>query len=168
MNFFILRSAIKPDLMQKTLLRGTCIAGLGIGLLAATGTFMSVSVLEQWGLFIFGASVLLIGAGLIPYKRLQKLEKNPDEIRIEGNNNLYYFRQGKNLFSFPLHLISEVNWINRKTFYGIAIELKTDEGTKIPKTFIQQSRKRVASDLFFPFFTERAFNELKEFLKESL
>ena len=66
-------SLIKEDLVKKILFQGTLKALLGM-------------VLMFMGLFIPG--ILIIGWGLIPYRKIKKLQHHPDTIHLTQNHLL--------------------------------------------------------------------------------
>lgn len=100
--------------------------------------------LEKWGIYLFFLSALLMAVGLVPYRRLQKLESNPNKIII-NDSYLLYIREEKTL-SIPIEQIQSLEWVERTSIYGINLRLKNGQ-TK-----------------FLAFFSKRSFDELKEIL----
>lgn len=141
-------------------MRGSLLAGLGASLLFFSGIFAPEKILSRWGLIIFGISMLFIGMGLIPYRRLQRLELKPDEIRVFEDRTLHYFKKGQECFALPLADIQSVEWIDKGHIYGIGLRLKK----VLPdlEETINRSQKKVGADLFLPFFSNRAYLELQE------
>jgi len=142
-----LRSSIKPTLKRKVLMRGTLIAGLGGIILLYCGVFTPAETLEQWGMIPFLLAVILITVGLLPYRKLTRLETTPHEIVGYTNDRLDVFLKKRKRHSIPLDAIEGLHYIEKKDRYGI--ELYTAEG-----------------NLFLPYFSERACRSLREWLSD--
>jgi hypothetical protein len=144
-DFLKLRTSIKPDLMRSVLFRGSFLGGLGVILLAATGAFLPVPILSRWGIPIFLTSMGLIAVGMLPYRKLTRLEKNPDEILISEDEQFVYRRKGKVVFAIPLSSINSCTYVDDASHYGIEITLK--EGQKY----------------FLPYFTDRTRSQIERY-----
>lgn len=175
-----IRSSVLPDLMRKTLRRGTLLAGIGVLALLFGGVFIPVEKMRIWGPFLFLFSLGMITWGLLPYKRLKRLEDKPSMLVVEGDGWLHYSVGGKPLFSIPIASIDRTVFIDRPSIYGIGVFLKNanlenpglrsvyselDADTPILGyllKYTEWSRKLHGCDLFFPYFSQRSFNTLLE------
>lgn len=145
MDTISLYSTITPDLKQKTLFRGTLLAGIGASLLLFSGVYLPVSTLKTWGLLIFFMSIGLIAVGMVPYRRLCQQEENPNKIVIGQDEVLRYFQGNKEVANFPFSAIENINHVDR----GIKISLKSGQS------------------LFFPNFSHRSYQTLQQTLELS-
>lgn len=141
-----LRSSIKPALKRSLLFRGTLLATLGIALLIYAGLTLSVATLEHWGLPIFGISLALITAGLLPYKRLTRLEMHPHELLLTSDHEIRFFQKRTLCITLSWENIEKIAYVDHPSRYGIALWLKNPD-----------------SKVFFPFFSERSYHEMIDF-----
>lgn len=166
-----IRSSIKTSLMKHTLFRGTVIASVGGALLLFAGIFVPVSSLSYWGFPIFLASIALITLGLLPYKQLKRLEVNPYQIVADQEKMWHFFEKGMPLFSLPVDDIEKTLLIENEYLYGIGVILKKPLPLPIVvhrkafslEDYERKSLKKCGCDLFFPYFSKRAYQELLEF-----
>ncbi len=154
-DMLILRSAIKEELLFNFLKRGTALALIGILPLLFGALFLNTSQLGNWGLLIYFFSMGLIALGLIPYRRLLRLQKSPNELILCQDDTLIFKRRGKQLLKIPFHEIAQVRFIEENKIYGIGIDLKINRPTK---------KKQLGCDFFFPYFTKRSFERMKKVL----
>jgi hypothetical protein len=163
-----LRSSIKPYLTRHILFRGTLLAGIGALFLLISGIFLPPAILTFWGFPIFLLSVGLIACGLLPYRRLKRLEVNPYILTLENGEWIHFLVKGKPVFSIPYQSIASVEWMQKKYRYGIKILLKTP----LPKPLLISNKKfnyenyhlncmkKYQCDLFFPYFSEQALKSI--------
>jgi hypothetical protein len=144
-DFLKLRTSIKPELMRRVLFRGSFLGGFGVILMVASGAFLPVPVLSRWGMPIFLLSIGLIAVGMLPYRKLTRLEKNPDEIIISKDEQLVYLRKGKVVFTAPLSSINSCTYVDDESHYGIKITLKEGQ------------------EYFLPYFSERARSQIERY-----
>ncbi len=137
-----IKTAIKPALLKWKLFIGTLLAITGASVIVLSGSFLSVEALKKWGLFLLLFSLSLIALGLIPYRRLQKLEIKPNELELL-DHGLAYRKNGKVEWILPYSSITDLDYVEDPWRYGI--RLKVEE--------------RWA--LFLPYFTRRSFESLK-------
>ncbi len=142
-DFIKLRTSIKPDLMRKALFRGSLLGGSGAIILFLSGTFLRVQILSIWGLPLFFLSLGLITLGMLPYRRLTRLEKNPDGIIVSSDDLFIYRRKGKVILTTPLSMIISCEYVDDESLYGIKI-------------------KANGIEYFLPYFSERASKSLIE------
>ena len=167
-----IRSTVLPVLMRKTLWKGTLLGGIGVLALFFGGIFTPLEEMKVWGPFFFIFSVTLITLGLLPYKRLRRLEDKPSSLILEGEEWLHYSVKGKPVFSIPIASIDHIICIDKSSKYGIGVILKDP----LPKKLVVQdasfdltqfrarSLKLHQCDLFFQYFSHRSFNELQEYI----
>ncbi|MGK5594273.1 MAG: hypothetical protein ACSNEK_02820 [Parachlamydiaceae bacterium] len=139
-------TSIKPELMRKTLIEGTCIAGIGVFLLLLAATIVPPQALEKWGLLIFILAAILMTAGLVPYRLLQRLELAPNKIYLNDDHTLCYLKKNQLKLSIPFKKIGTLEWVDQRYIYGIKIKLCN-----------QQS-------IFLPFFSHRSFQEIRDII----
>lgn len=167
----ILRTSIQPKLMKRTLLFGFSLAFAGILILLLAGIYVSETEMSFWGFPLFGLGMALIVIGLLPYRRLTRLELKPNLLTIVDEDCLEYRFKGKKVMTVPLKGIEEVIFIERGSHYGIGINLKDSMPEKIcvhqshfdMNAFQEKSRVKFGCDMFFPYFTQRSFDRLKLF-----
>jgi len=165
-----LRSSIRPDLKKSILLKGSTIAIVGFLPLLYAGTMVPAEYLQFWGFPLFLLSFGMMAAGLIPYRKICKLEEQPNEI-ILSNDALQYCENRKRTLTIPISNIDSISKIENGKIYGIGLRLKNSE-SKITlhqpieiEKLIKKTGKTYGVDLFFPYFRERSFQELDTFLR---
>ncbi len=139
-------TSIKSDLIRKTLIQGTCIAGLGVFLLLLAGTLTPIQMLEKWGLLIFIFAAVLMAVGLIPYRLLQRLESSPNKIYLSDDHKLCYFKKNQLKASIPFNKVRALEWIDHYYIYGIKVILDDHQS------------------LFLPFFSHRSLQEIRDII----
>lgn len=162
---FTIRSSIKPQLMKSTLLKGFFIALLGILLLFFGGIFLPEHLLQIWGPPLFLAGVGLVIFGLLPFKKLTRLELKPMVLTAE-NGELVLLNNKKPVLMIPESSILNIEFVEDNKGYGIGIWFRQPVEKKI---IIHDPKYKVKgafnADLFLPYFSRRSVNELKEWLK---
>lgn len=164
-----IRSSVKPALKKQVLLRGTFTAVSGALLILLSGVLLPAPDMSVWGVPILAAGLLMIAAGLLPYRRLCHLEMTPNEITLT-DTALTYSSKGERIFSVPLVSIEKITHVDNDRVYGIAIMLKTPAPEKViihnPRfnivNFQKEARQHHGCDLFLLGFTQRAFQEVEE------
>lgn len=171
----ILRTAIPTEWMNQSLKKGLLLALLGICPLVYAGAFAPPSTLKTWGFLIFLAGFLLITAGLLPYRRLSRLQSKPNELHCIGLERLEYYQNGKHVLSLTLSSIDHLAFINEPRFFGIAVWLKRPLTAKMIifsptfdlHSFEKQAERAHQADAFFPYFSRRSFEELNAWISEN-
>ncbi len=170
------RTSIKPALMRSLLLRGSLLAGAGALLLVTAGAFLPTAHLKIWGLPLLIVAFLFITIGLLPYRRLTKLEVQSNELHYDGTS-LLFVSKGKPVLRIPAASIAMLCYREEDPHYGLCIQLKTPLPEKVIvlqarfdlKGMLSASRQCMPGcDLFFPYFSERSCNELGECLNPCL
>lgn len=132
-----LRSSLSSALMRRMLWRGTFIAAIGAAGLIFGGAFLPPEKLSVWGLPLFIGASVIITFGLLPYRRLKKLEMQPYEL-IDNGVTLKLVKGNKILWEYPLNTIKKITYRDSPTKYGLDIRLTNGQ------------------NIFAPYFTERA------------
>lgn len=164
-----IRSSIRPELKRQVLMRGSMIGGCGALLLLATGVFLPLSLLKIWGWAIFLIGIGLITLGLLPYRKLTRLESKPQTIEMKEDRFSLTSNQ-KPLFTVPFSAIEKMAYINTSSDYGIAIWLHNPLTDKIVvhsekfdiEKYRELSQRKFGCDLMLPYFSQRGFDELQE------
>ena len=166
---YICRSSIHSELLNHTLKRGTVLGGSGVFLFLMGGTILPLELLSLWGIPFFTVGLFFIAIGLIPYRKLARLQLTPHEIHFDGKT-LLFLKQGKPLFKIDVPSIEKINYLEREHLYGMGIWLKKPINEKVKvlqsqfnfAAFTTDSMHRFQGcDLFLPFFTKRSFEEFQ-------
>lgn len=168
-EFLILRSVISSELMKNVLFRGFAIAFAGMFLLLAAGVFIPFSILQYWGWIIFLLSLGLIAWGLIPYRRLSRLQLKPNELILSEGHLLSFNSKGNRVLSLPFQSIDKLSYVDHAQCYGIAVWLKSSPHPLIVvyqfkevEKLKKKGREMGNADLFFTYFNQRSYKELVE------
>lgn len=171
---FIIRTTISSQLMKRTLFMGFFIAFIGILGLLLGGVFLSLSTLQIWGWTLFLLSLGFITWGLLPYRRLSRLQLKPNEFSLVDLDHVAFYAKGNKIMTIPLRSIGRLSYISHSTLYGVAFWLKPKPASPLivhqnPQEVqaLQQKGRRLGADLFFPYFNQRAYDELVEWYQEN-
>lgn len=156
--------------MRHAVIRGTILSGMGILILLACGAFLPLEKLKIWGFPIFLISMTLITWGLLPYRRLRRLEMSPYRLTLDDKKWLHFAKGTSQQFGIPLCSLERIDYIEKKHDYGIGITLKEPLPKKLVvyinhfslMDFRRKSLKRYGCDLFLPYFSNRSYQELLE------
>ncbi len=163
---FKIRSCITRELKGHTVRKGGLIGGFGATSLLLGTLFLP----KSWSPVIFLVSLVFIVIGLYPYRRLTLLESKPHTLAIEGAL-LHFSRSGKSLFKIPLSTIEQTQYVEKDHLYGVTIKLKrpienkvvvTDQRFKFDAFATDSATRFEGCDLFLPYFSKRAHQELKD------
>lgn len=169
MHHLVLRVSVKTPLKRAILLRGTLLASLGMLLLISAAAWVPESILKYWGLPIVIAGGALVTIGLLPYRKLVRMENKPNELILNENSSIQWIERGRPCFTIPCASIAKTEFLENKSDYGIGIWLKHPLPEKIIIHRIGSNLSRWSHkecDIFLPYLTERAFKEMKEFQSE--
>lgn len=159
--------------MRHTVMRGTLLAGLGALILLYGSLFMSVDTLSKWGFPMLCLATFFMSIGLLPYRRLKRLEHTPDELIAIDDLQLKFFSRGKLFLTIPMTCVKKIGYIQKGVSkYGIAIWLKpSQDKIKIHnsqfgyKYFHWKAQRQYGCDLFFSYFSQYSCEELLEHLR---
>lgn len=165
-----LQSSVKNSLVKKALFRGTFISASGVILLLITGSFVPKPLLTTLGLPTLLISSMLIGYGLLPYRKLSRLQLRPHELRCD-ERHLLFAREGKLLLKIPVSSVEKIEYGEREERYGLRISLKRPPVEKIAilqsgfdiNTMVTEAQTHFACDLFLPYFTDTSAKKLNSF-----
>lgn len=168
-----LRSSIKSSLKKSMILRGSLLSVLGVALWLYGGIFLSINTLSTWGWPIFLIGGILITIGLLPYRKLTRLENKPHEIVVTDLEELYFSQMGVPLLKISLGNIEEMAFLDDDKRYGIGLWIKKPINKNVQvlhpgidlNTYLKDCQKRYFCDVFFPYFSKRSFQELEELYK---
>lgn len=163
----IVQSSIRTSLKTLTLLRGSLIAGFGALFIVFAGVFLTTENLKVWGWPVIIISFGFIAAGLIPYRRLCRLEMSPYEA-VSHEGGLTFTAMGKKMFTIPSVSIGRIEYCEKGNRYGIGIWLKKPLPEKVLvhdrrfdiAYYQARAKRQFGCDLFLPFFTKRALGNL--------
>lgn len=171
----IIRTAITRAVVKHILIKGFCIASIGIICLFIGGIFLSPPILQKWGWLLFLLSLGLITLGLLPYRRIVRLQLKPNEITLIDAEQLTFFSRGRKKLTIPLQSIAKIEFIENPLHYGIAVFLKhptphpiiVHESPQELKKMRKKGEKNGGAHLFFPYFNRHAYEELIDWISES-
>jgi hypothetical protein len=129
----------------------------------------------HWGWLLYLISIGLITAGMLPYRRLVKLQLNPEELYLTENHEVIYFSKKRKLLTLPLEAVDFWEYVDTWNRYGIAVKLKSPLRRPVivhQLEEVENLRKRSLSngmsDLFFPYFSNYVCEELKNWQNEEI
>lgn len=159
------RCSIFTFLKTRILFRALAFAFLGLCPIAFFGLFADVDLLSSFGLIAFLTGICFIALGFVPFKRLNQLQLFPYEL-ILTQDLLILSKNNKALLSILLKEIKQAFYTKSFFFYGIALKIDTRSidlnRLRLPKKW----KKQKNYDVMLPFFSEKAFLDLKEHLKD--
>lgn len=172
-SLLTLRSSIKPSLKKSKLIRGTLLSLIGVSLWFYGGLFLSTATLTIFGWPILIIGGILIAGGLIPYRKLVRLENKPNELTVTDLEELYFSMQEVPMFKIALENVEEMAFLDDDRRYGIGVWIKHPKSKNVIvlhpslelNAYLRDCQKYYFCDLFFPFFTKRSFQELEEIYK---
>lgn len=141
------RSTVTAKEKSKKLQQGTLIAGAGVFFLAFAGIFLPQPILAKWGLIIFFFCFICL-AGLLPYRRLTKLERKPNEIVVIGTDIIEYWSGGRKLLTLLQKNITSMSYYHSPYRPGIYIYFNNNKSEKV----------------FLPYFSKSSFDEITELI----
>lgn len=156
--------------MHQALMRGTFLSVIGIIIILFGGAFTPQDYLKIWGLPIFVIGIAFITWGMLPYRKLRRLEINPDCIQVDSEESLHFTIKGEPIFSLSLADIEHIEYIQKNHVYGIGIILRKTPSMKMIvyhsnwdlAALRKKSIKEYSCDLFLPYFSKYSFQELTE------
>lgn len=163
-----LRTTLYPFLVRQTLFKGFCISLIGMTLLVYSGTFIPSHLLKFMGLPVFIMGIGCLAWGLLPYRRLSRLELQPDKLEALEAKSIDFFSKGEKVLSLPFNAIQSFDYFQKEGIYGLVILLKTpSHKLRIPSSiFLKEADKRLLNtlqaDFFFPYFSQHSVRELKD------
>lgn len=171
----IIRSTITRTVIKHVLIKGFCIAALGIACLLIGGIFLGPSHLQKWGWLLFLLSIGMITLGLLPYRRIVRLQLKPNEITLVDADQLIFFSRGRKKLTIPIPSIAKMEYIDHPVRYGIAVflnkppprPLSVHESPQEVEKMRYEGQKKGEADLFFPYFNRHAYEELIDWISDN-
>jgi len=163
-DYFVVRSSLRPSLLRRVVFSGTIVALVGV-LTLLFGLFLPNAQLNVWGIPLFICGMLCITCGLLPYRRLTKLERYPHQIVAIEDQALHFLFYGKPALTIPRSSIERLQYREEKTMYGIAVKLKRP----LPQKVVVHSRFNVnkvtdsEGNLFLPYFSQYSYDSLLKY-----
>ena len=167
-----LSSTIRTALLNRTLKRGAWLGGGGALLIILGGTLLPLGLLKIWGIPLFCLGMACIAIGLLPYRKLTRLQLKPHAIHSNGEE-LMFLRSGRPLLKIPLRSLEKMVYLEKEEAYGIGLWLKWPIVEKVKvlqphfsyATFTEESRKSFEGcDLFLPYFSKYACQRVRDLL----
>ena len=163
-----IQTAVLSDYMRDTLFRGVAFAAVGVILLVVCGTYMPPRVMNIWGLPALFAGIGLITWGMLPYRKVKRLEAFPDTLIVIDDQYFQYLSGGRRLLTIPIESVESIGHIEKGRDYGIALWLKEPLPEKITlhssrvnlPRILARSQERYGCDLLLPFFSKRGYSHL--------
>ncbi|WP_068468499.1 hypothetical protein [Candidatus Protochlamydia phocaeensis] len=159
--------------MRRALWQGFSLALIGVLGLIYWGAFARLHTLQMWGFWIFIGSLFLIAIGLLPYRRLSLLQTHPNELQAVGLDYLTFHVKGQKIVTIPFSAIDHFRYSEDARRYGLAFWLKPHSKEKVliysKKGFAKLRKppaKAQGADLFFPYFSQRSYEELRKWQLE--
>ena len=116
-------SVVKGRVKKRLMVRGLLFASLGGLILLGMGTFAKVELLTFWGIPSFALGIFLVAFGMIPYRKITKLETHPHQILFDREALTFISNKGSNA-TIPYREITKIRYFEGKMRYGIWLERK--------------------------------------------
>lgn len=173
-SHFTLRTTISPQLLRHTLLKGFGLALIGILGLLYGSIYANLLTLQMWGFTLFIICLGLITMGLLPYRRLSRLQLKPNKLCLVEPDHLAFYARERLLLIIPMESIARLEYLSDPSKYGIALWLRPIPPSPVIlkglqediKYLKEQGKERAGADLFFLYFNQRSFEELLNWQKE--
>lgn len=170
-----LYSMVKGPLLRKKLLRGTLYAVLGISLLIFAGLFIRVELMNKWGWLIFVSGLAFVAGGLMPYRRLSKMQDSPHELIIDAIS-ISLQEGGKLRYTIPIACLERWGHLDGQSEYGVCLWFKKPLPERVRifdrrlrfHRMTKRSCRRQGCDLFIPYFSRRSYSQLADILEEDV
>lgn len=137
-----LRTSVRNQLKRFFVFRGTILGAMGAMLLLLGVIFFPAPQLSYFGGPLFILAGGLMTWGLLPYRKLCRLELSPFELTLMDDEVRYYSKK-EHILSIAVKDIRVISYVDRKRHYGITLKLQCGKNH------------------FFPYFTERSYSLLK-------
>lgn len=162
----VVRTSIDKTLLRWVVLRGSLIAAAGL-VLMLLGNGIPASRLAGWGAAIILLSLALITLGLLPYRRLMRLQLHPNELTLSEEELLYTRKKAPPLW-IGRSSIATIRWLRQGELYGIAITLHPPATKRVDlEREVARWRRLLDCDLFLPYFSKESCRQLENFLSET-
>ncbi|CDZ80012.1 hypothetical protein BN1013_00516 [Candidatus Rubidus massiliensis] len=141
MDSITLYTSVNNNLLKDKLFKGTLKASVSIILLLIPTIFFTKEFLQYSGIVFFITFLYILHKSLMPYRTLQKLEKNPLKLILEEDKASFCLAN-KNII-IPYQGIERILYKDIRSNYGIEISMFSKE------------------KIFLPYFSKYAFEEMQ-------
>lgn len=138
-------TTVTQPLKRKLLLRGSFFGSIGISVLLIFSVWGTEALIEKWGMLIFATGIGLISLGMIPLRKIQRLERIPHQITFHSSG-LLYEKRGKEPLLLPKTDILRLSYLTRGDIYGIEVLTRT------------------LDRFFLPYFSEKSADALSDYI----
>lgn len=139
-----LHTTIDSKYKLMLLKRGSSIAALGLFAMLFASIEIGPKLLSETGIFIFLFGVSVIAYGLLPYRKIMRLELAPHHLFI-GDDRIEYVH-GKIIECIKIDEIESLEYYEEFSGYGIKVTKKN--GTKLMMPFFsKRSCERLTNEL---------------------
>lgn len=164
-----IHSTVKAPLLRRALWQGSVASVMGLFMLVWGGAFLPLEKLAVWGLGIFTIGMALIIYGMVPYRRLSKLQGSPDRLIVD-EENLTVISGGKTAFTIPLQSVKRCGHVDGEKDYGICLWFRNALPEKIwvhdpnvcMKQVTRKARRQHGCDMYLQYFSRRSYIQLAE------
>lgn len=161
-------TSIPPKVLKEQLFRGSLLSF--IGLCSIFGAYFSLNEKELacYGWILFLAGMSAIAYGMIPFRKLTRLQIFPYYLQIT-TTHLIYFKGEKPLLEIPKIDLLKITYRQEGDKNGIGVSLRKRDKIHIYDYKESKTVFRKASnvDLFFPYFSRTSFDQLLNYLPEN-
>jgi len=160
-DYLQIQTTITHFYLKSILYKGFCYAFLGVLILLIGGVFLPEPLMQRWGWLIYFSAFFFITYGLLPYRKITRLQNKPNEIKLTSRSFLEFWSQTHFQFAIPLHLINSVRYFQKNKKYGMVLKL-TDfpENLRdnLSKFYIEMDKSK--KEMIFLYFSKRSCQEL--------
>jgi hypothetical protein len=163
-----IRTTLSDFLMKRKLFTGFIIAFLGVIGMVSAGIYLPEPIMAKWGLIIYLLGFGLITLGLLPYRKLSRLQSKPNEIRI-SDHQLEFWAKDQCRLIIPLNSVKNITFNEIEGKGEINLYLNQWEpiyNRDLTKFNVLTDKKNARIQLLY--FSQRSYNELKNELNNSL
>ena len=160
------RTAISSFCLKKNLFQGFLYALFGTLLLIFSGTFLPLYFLQPLGWLLYLIAFFFITYGLLPYRKLTRLQNCPNEIK-EGlkvqEAHLQIWVKGHPQITLDFPSIKAIYFLSDPLRYGVVFQLKNWPPylpARLKKNFVQIDAKK--KKIFCFYFSKRSFEEINK------
>lgn len=160
-----IRTTLSNPFIKKKLFQGFFIALTGIIGIVSAGILLSEPMMAHWGLYIYLLGFGLITLGLLPYRKLSRLQNKPNELRID-ENRLEFWAKDQCRLLIPVNAIKHLAYEENEG--ENSIELCLHPSVNIDKknlTGCQAAFDGRENTIKFLYFSKRSFQEFQAWFK---
>lgn len=158
-----IRTTLSNPLLKQKLFKGFFIALVGVIAMVSAGIFLPGPLLSKLGLFVYIFGFGLITIGLLPYRKLSRLQNKPNELRLTGEDRLEFWAKGQCRLIIPIRCLKGFAYTETENGNGITFYLNhpSEMDNKTLKGY-QILVNREEPSILFLYFSKRSCEELQE------